>query len=199
VRLYVARRGWHIDIGFAVTDLTPPLRALSGNFPDGVRYLMFGFGDARYLMAKTHHGPQLLEALWPGPGLLLVTALKASPAAAFGSAEVIELPLGAPSLQAAQAFVWRSLSERARTAGPIGPGPYEGSAFFDSSARYSALHTCNTWAAEVIRAAGWPVHHVGVVFAAQLWASLQRLTRAARRGGGQPYTPQASAAAAIAP
>ena len=31
--VYVARRGWHIDIGFAVTDLEPPLAAIASDFP----------------------------------------------------------------------------------------------------------------------------------------------------------------------
>jgi len=147
--LYVVRRGWHIDVGFRVDDLQPPLRALNTEFA-GARYLIFGFGDRHYLMARNYQSFELLAALWPGPGLMLVTGLTASP-----------------------------------------PGPYDGSRYFGARARYSALHTCNTWAAEAIRAAGWPVHTGAVIFAGQLWRQLRHLLREDQN--------TASAAAEIAP
>jgi len=188
--LYVVRRGWHIDVGLGAGDLQPPLRALATEFP-GVHYLIFGFGDRHYLMARNHHGSELLGALWPGPGLMLVTGLKASPQAAFGNDEVLELPLSADQLQSAQAFIWQALSEQARISGSEAPGPYEGSRYYGASERYSALHTCNTWAAEAIRAAGWPVHTRAVIFAGQLWSQLRHLLLA--------HQTMASAAAEMAP
>jgi hypothetical protein len=188
--LYVVRRGWHIDVGFRFEDLQPPLRASGTEFP-GVRYLIFGFGDRHYLMARNHHGSELLAALWPGPGLMLVTGLQASPQAAFGNDKVLELALSADQLQSAQAFIWQALSEQARISGSEAPGPYDGSRYYGASARYSAFHTCNTWAAEAIRAAGWPVHTRAVIFAGQLWRQLRRLLR--------EHQNMLSAAAEIAP
>ncbi len=90
--IYVVRRGWHIDIGFAVAELVAPLGAVSGEFP-GSRYLLFGFGDRRYLMAKHSHVPAMLGAVWPGQGLILVTAPPAPPVALLRSPEVAVPPL----------------------------------------------------------------------------------------------------------
>jgi len=174
--LYVARRGWHIDVGFALSDLESPLAALGTDFP-GARYLTFGFGDRRYLMSPNHGGPELLAALWPGPGLLLVTALKGTPEAAFGADQVVALRIDREQMRAVEAFIWQSLSVRPGGAGPLAAGPYEGSLYYGAAARYSALHTCNTWAAEAIRASGLPVHTAGVVFAGQLWGQIGRLNR----------------------
>jgi Protein of unknown function (DUF2459) len=188
--IYVTRRGWHIDVGFAAGDLMPPLRALTTEFP-GVQYLVFGFGDRHYLTAQDHHGSEMLAALWPGPALILATGLKASPAEAFGSGSVLALPVSAEQLQSAQAFVWQSLSEQAQESGSESAGPYAGSRYYGASANYSALHTCNTWAAQAIRATGWPVRSRGVIFAGQLWHQLQHLLRADQN--------TASAAAAMAP
>jgi hypothetical protein len=180
----VARRGWHIDIGFAVEELAPPLSSLVSGFP-GVRYVLIGFGDRRYLTAKHRYAPVMLRALWPGPGMLLVTALRASPAAAFPSAHVVEVSLPLPALLQIQSFVWQSLSRDAQTAlvtaaegrgPPAGlPGPYPGSIFLASRDTYSALHTCNTWVAEALGEAGMPVHSEGVVFAAQLWTQVKTI------------------------
>ena len=62
--IYVVRRSWHIDLGFAAADLQPPLNAVAAKFP-GARFVFFGFGDRHYLEAK-HHTPWVsLRALWP--------------------------------------------------------------------------------------------------------------------------------------
>src|ERR1039458_10254570 len=47
--IYVIRRSWHVDIGFAAADLQPPLAALRSDFPDA-HFLLFGFGDRHYLV-----------------------------------------------------------------------------------------------------------------------------------------------------
>jgi len=199
--IYIARRGWHIDVGFDAADLKPPLDSLLPEFP-GVRYLFFGFGDAHYLLAKHRNAPLLLAALWPGRGMLLATGLESSPDQAFGAAHVIALNVTRAQLQAAEDFVARSLGAGAgagTVAGigtdgtgagagidaagarirPYARGPYDGSWYYDTGHRYSALHTCNTWAAEVLKAGGLRVHSVGVVFAGQLWSQARRLARGA--------------------
>ena len=56
-------------------------------------------------------------------------------------------------------------------------GPYEESVYFLATQKYSAFHTCNTWGAEALRAAGFHVHTAGVIFAGQLWIQARRLKR----------------------
>jgi len=172
--IYVARRGWHIDVGFAAADIQPPLAAVPAGFGE-VSYVFFGFGDRHYLLARTHGGSVLLGALWPGPGMMLATALKDSPAEAFGASNVVPLRLSVSGMQSLQAFVWRSVVSHNSSVQPLGPGPYAGSAFFAATARYSALHTCNTWVAESLRSAMLPIGSGGVVFAGQLWRQVKLL------------------------
>ncbi len=170
--LYVARRRWHVDVGFAAESLRQPLAGILRTLP-GARYAFFGFGDRRYLLAKHRGAPVLLAALWPGPALLLVTGLDNSPDQAFGQAHVIELPMTAEQSRAVQDFIWRSLSQG--TPVPYAHGPYEGSAYFAADARYSALHTCITWAAEALRAGGFPVRSRLTLVAGQLWRQILKL------------------------
>jgi len=188
--IYVVRRGWHIDIGFAVLALEPPLKSVAARFPDA-RYVFFGFGDQHYLLAKHRNGPVLLGALWPGRGLILATALDDTPQAAFGAEHVIVLTVSSSQAQAAQAFVARSLdapdghspntpqgTDMEQTGiEPYAPGPYEDSLYFAAKPTYSALHTCNTWVAEALKAAQLPIHSGGVIFAGQLWGQVRRLSR----------------------
>jgi hypothetical protein len=244
--VYVARRGWHIDVGFAAQDLREPLRSIARNFPEA-KFVFFGFGDMHYLAdEKNQHGPAMIAALWPGKGIILVTTLQSAPADAFGSRQVIELSATDLQLQHSQDYIWNSLTMARRGAPqdavalasqstpPIGPqdavampsqdstaiapsgveaitpqsspanaprgveaitpqgspaiaregmpqsvevyrpGPYEGSYYFLATPKYSGFHTCNTWAAQALRAAGFPIRAQGVLFAHQLWSQVRR-------------------------
>jgi hypothetical protein len=185
--LYVIRRGWHLDVGFAAGALGAPLTPVLDALP-GARFLVFGFGDRHYLLAAHRHAPDLIAALWPGPGVLLVTGLIDTPEAAFGAAQVIRLPLTPAAATAAQAFIRRSLSETR----VLARGPYAGSVFFASTARYSAAHTCNTWIAELLAQAGLPVRTRAVVFAGPLWRRVGVLSRGAwSHPSTRPTTPTA--------
>jgi uncharacterized protein (TIGR02117 family) len=172
--IYVVRRQWHVDIGFAADELQPPLAALAASFP-GAHYLLFGFGDRHYLLDQDRGVGGMLAALWPGAGVMLVTGLDASAQDAFGEPHVIEIRVSAQQAAAAQRFVWQSLAAQRGAITPLRAGPYDGSLYYASTQRYSALHTCNSWAAQALRAAQLPVHSAGVVFAGQLWSQARRL------------------------
>lgn len=170
--VYAIHRGWHTDIAFAAQDLHGPLAAVAQDL-GGAKYLVFGFGDRRYLESRGV-GTGLL-ALWPGQGLMLATGLLVKPQEAFGADQVAELQLSPERAQAVAAFIWHSFRPDADGAvRSEAPGPYGGSRFYPASPRYSALHTCNSWTAEALQAGGVPVHSTGVIFSWQIWMQLPR-------------------------
>jgi hypothetical protein len=175
IPVYIVRRGWHVDIGFAAADLGAPLVSVREHFPQA-HYLLFGFGDRRYLL---HGGAgDLVLALWPGDGVLLITALKSgAPQESFDRGDVRTLDLTPEEYARLQDFVRGSL----RSGEPelLAPGPYPESAYYAASYSYSAVRTCNTWAAAALRASGLPIHSSGVVFAWQLWPQIRRLEQRA--------------------
>jgi hypothetical protein len=184
--LIVVRRGWHIDVGFGHSQVKAPLDSIAASF-SGSQYVLFGFGDKHYLVAKHKSFPQMLGALWPGEAIMLVTSLRESPEEAFSAPAdahdeaVVRIQVSAASAQAAQDFIWKSFFSEGSEPTVYAAGPYPESAFYLSSFRYSAFHTCNTWAAEVLRAAGLPIHSEGVLFAGQLWSQVRRIAAAQRR------------------
>ncbi len=189
--LIVVRRGWHIDVGFDTAQVRAPLDAIGASFA-GSQYLLFGFGDKHYLVARHKSLPQMLGALWPGEALMLVTSLDTSPEQAFGGQEqVIRLPVSAAQAQAAREFIWNSFLREDAEPARYASGPYAGSAFFLSTYRYSAFHTCNTWAAEVLQAAGLAVRPIGVMFAWQLWSQVRHID-IARQRQTSAYVPRRS-------
>ena len=78
-------------------------------------------------------------------------------------------------MTALQDFVAASFLRDAAAATDLGPGPYPGSTYYAAVQRYSALHTCNTWAAEALRHSGLPVRSRGVEFSWQLWRQVRRI------------------------
>jgi hypothetical protein len=174
--MYLARRHWHIDVGFPVSGLDPSLAFVAHRFPRA-RYVFFGFGDRHYLLSKHKGSSNLSGALIPGPGIILVTALENSPDQAFGASHVLEFDLSRVEIAAAQSFVRRTLSgEPEMTELPsVAEGPYEGSLYYAAVPRYSALHTCNTWAAEALHSAALPVRTRLVLLAGQLWRQARKV------------------------
>ncbi|HEX3951187.1 MAG TPA: DUF2459 domain-containing protein [Steroidobacteraceae bacterium] len=173
-QVYVVRRGWHIDIGMAASELPPPLSQIAFDLPSA-RYVFFGFADKHYLLAKNHHAPVLLSALFPGAGIVLTTGIANSPAQAFGEKQVIALRVTPQQMRGLQSFIWRSLRTRDEMLKVYESGPYDDSVYFLAVRKYSAFHTCNTWGAEALRSAGFHVHAGGVIFAWQLWTQARRL------------------------
>jgi hypothetical protein len=171
----VVRRSWHVDVGFARAALEPRFAPLLTAFPAG-RFVLFGFGDRHYLLSRTHGPSTLLAAIWPGPGMILLTTIAGTPQAAFDAPNVLELRLTATQLHALQDFIWHSLTLNDAPQS-LAAGPYPGSLYFASTLHYSGAHTCNTWVAEALAAAGFSVHTRAVVLANQVWTQAQRLMR----------------------
>ena len=173
VDLLLVRRGWHVDVGFADNDLGGPLAELDKPLP-GARYVLFGFGDRRYLVSHDESSCSAVAALWPGAAVLLVSGLTATPDVAFSPKQVLRLAVSKSQARAAQDFIWQSIDATYGPTMPLAPGPYPGSAYYIATARYSAVHTCNTWVAEVLQAAGVTSPSSGVLFAGQLWNDARR-------------------------
>ena len=190
VTLYVIKRSWHTDIGFDATDLHPPLATLRPALPEA-NYLLFGFGDKHYLMTRANSFQGMVGAVWPGEGLVLLTGLKGTPEQAFGVNGVVRLRVSAAQARRLEEYVWNTLATENRVATALAPGPYEGSLYYGSTLRYSALHTCNTWTAAGLQAAGLPIRSFGVEFSGQVWRQVESLT--ALKGESAP--PEATGAA----
>jgi uncharacterized protein (TIGR02117 family) len=166
--IYVISGGWHAEVGLPVGALGGPLTALKRDFP-GARYLVFGWGARDYYMAQDFGIGDLLRAAVPGPAVMLVIPLAISPEAFFGASNVFALPAQPNGMQHLSQFLSDYLvSEENGTPRRIGAGPYPQSAFYVSSGTCNLGHTCNTWTAEALRAAGLPVNPADVVFSGQV-------------------------------
>jgi uncharacterized protein (TIGR02117 family) len=170
VTVFLIERGWHTDVGVPAAQIGDSLDQLRTIFP-GVQTLLIGFGERAYLQHRHHNFADMLAALIPGPGALLVTALRDAPQMAFPADDVIELRVSARGLARLTDFIAASFTGTTGVPStgdalhPIADGPYPGSLFYASTRTYSAGYTCNTWTAEALQIAGLPIHAAGVLFA----------------------------------
>jgi uncharacterized protein (TIGR02117 family) len=191
ITIYVIKRSWHTDIGFDVADLHPPLATLRPALPEA-HYLLFGFGDKHYLLNRGNSFEGMVGAVWPGEGLVLMTGVEGTPEQAFGVAGVTRLRVSEAQAEKLEEFVWNTLATHDGSATALAPGPYDQSLYYQSTQRYSGLHTCNTWTAAGLRSAGLPIHSFGVEFSWQVWPQVRRLTserlKSAAIDGAAPET-----------
>jgi uncharacterized protein (TIGR02117 family) len=173
--IYVVAGGWHTELALPVTSVGAPLSALDARFP-GARYLVFGWGARGYYMARHPDFADLLRAATPGPAVMLVIPLTISPAAFAGPANTFGMAISPAGAARLSQLLWSELlPDRERVPHELGLGPDPGSIFFAATGTYDVSHTCNTWTAGALRAAGVPVSADGVVFADQLLYQLRQL------------------------
>lgn len=192
----VVERDWHTDIGLRAEDMDGPLAAIRAKFP-GVHTVLFGFGDRHYLVDRRPGLADMLIAAFPGPGALLVTGLRATPAEAFGAANVVELPVSGAGLRRVADFLWRAFeTDAGGIPRLLGDGPYPGSLFYASADTYALTHTCNTWTAEALQVAGTDVRATGVLFATQVMARARAAAERSSAANTSGAPPRCSAPAA---
>ena len=140
---------------------------------------MIGFGDRAYLLHDRPNIGAMLAALVPGPGALLVTALRGMPETAFPSNDIVALKIPARGYARLNDFVSRSFTyDTAGALRPLADGPYPGSRFYASIVTYSGWYTCNSWTADALRIAGLPVRSDRVLFARDIMDQARQIAAA---------------------
>ncbi len=178
--IYVIAAGWHTELALPMSAISPFL-VTELDFANA-RYLVFGWGARDYYMARDPGFGDLLRAAVPGPAVLLVMPLQVSPEAFAGAANVFAVPVSRIGAEHLSQFLREYLASDAKGASRrIGSGPYTGSAFYASTGTFDLAHTCNTWTAEALRAAGVPVTSAGIIYAGQLLDRVRPLAVASPR------------------
>ena len=180
VTIYILLQDWHTEIAFPAPQLTGPITRFHAIFP-GAAYLTFGFGERLYYQKRHTDLADMLNAILPGPGILLTTALPGPPSAVYHDQEMITLTITQAELDRLADFVWDALEKSPDGAlNRIGDSPYPGYVFYGSATTYSGLYTCNTWTLEALDTAGLQTGAAGVLFAYQ---AMDRVRAAAERRG----------------
>ncbi len=173
VTMHLIAFGWHTEIALPIHAIHGPLTGLASDFP-GSQYLVFGWGERNYYMARAPTFVDAIRALSPGPAVLLVTPLYSPPRDSRAGAQVFEFGLPTVGLKRLSDHIWAAIEKSSDgTPRRLAAGPHPGSVFFAATGTYSATYTCNTWTAESLRVGGVPVTSAGVVSASQVTDQLR--------------------------
>jgi Protein of unknown function (DUF2459) len=185
--VHLVARGWHTDVDLPADRLPPALLPLARDFP-GATHFLFGFGERAYWTRPDPGSMDALSALLPGPGVILATALRVPPEAAFAPEDVVTLPVTEGGLERLAAHLAAELREEGEVR-RLADGPYRGSRFYATSRRYSAVYTCNTWTADAAQVAGTGVAASGILFAGQLMERARAVAAARQARAAESLAP----------
>ena len=174
VSVVVVNNGWHTGIAVPA-EAVPGLAAATGF--GQAHWLEFGFGDeAFYRDPDPGLGTVLTALSADSPAVVHVLALDRPPHEAFRTAQLRPLSVQPGGAQALADFIAATFARG--EAGALidrGPGRYRSSRFFRAVGSFTLSHTCNTWAARALAAAGLSVRPTGVVTAEDLDRQLRAL------------------------
>ena len=137
VPVFVIATGWHTELALPVESLRGRLAHFADAFP-GARFLVFGWGQRDYYMAREPTIGDLLGATLPSPAVTLVVPLRQTPTNAYGAQHVFSVEVSEQGANVLSSFIWRFLAAGAEGRPVrIAPGPDPQSAFYASSGTYS--------------------------------------------------------------
>ncbi|WP_298135559.1 DUF2459 domain-containing protein [Acidiferrobacter sp.] len=169
--LGVVREGWHTGLIVPTPALTGLLKSLRTRFAS-TPFVIIGWGQRRYYMARDPGFLMGLAALFPSASVIHIRAWRPRPSVRRSPRRIwLHLPAG--GWRGLEAFLDHAFRhdrhDRLESLGAHGrPGD-----FFAASGTYDALHTCNTWVMQALRAARLPATGTGVLFAGQVDSALR--------------------------
>jgi len=163
VTVYLIDNGWHSDIAVptAAIEARGDALAAAARQTSSAPWTLIGWGDAGFYEASSpalSRIPDGLAALLGGrPTVVHLEGAFAAPDRTWGRG-VRPITLSRAGLTALLARTGRSLARGPGGAPVMAPiRRVRDEAFFASGERFSLLHLCNHWTAELLNAAGLPV------------------------------------------
>lgn len=155
--IWVSSNGWHTGIIVQTADIPPPLLREKAPFM-GERFVEMGWGDAGFYQAEEITTQLAAKALLvPSPSAVHLVGFSAEPSQYFTASEVLHLRVSEAGFARLLEFMDNSISRAPSAAIKRSEGLYGNSRFVAGSGHYSAVRTCNHWAADALQAAGVPL------------------------------------------
>jgi hypothetical protein len=168
--VYVVEAGWHAEIGIPVDELGKNMQFVKKTFP-GARTIMIGYGKQTFFTAPVDTPSEYLLGPFPGPAVIHMVGLKVLPPEAYPDDTVITLALPPGGSRALSAYIWNDLTkDDAGKPVQVATSTNPAGLFYGAQSEYNLMHTCNSWTADALRAAGLPISG-GDVFADQVTSS----------------------------
>jgi uncharacterized protein (TIGR02117 family) len=166
--IYILLHEWHTEISVPTAPLTGGLTRFRSIFP-AAAYLSFGFGERLYFQKDKTNAVDMVQAIMPGPGTVLTTAIAGPPSEVYHDVEMVPIRVTQAQLDRLADFLWDSFEKTPDgRLNRLGDGKFPGYVFYGAAPTYSGFYTCNTWTMEGLDKAGLDAGAPGVLFAYQV-------------------------------
>jgi len=174
----VIDRGWHTEIGVPADELQGPLAWFRTVYP-GARVVIFGYGKRTFILSPARGLAEYVLGPFPGPAVVQTMGIKVTPLEAWGAHDVVALPITAKGVNALNAAIAADLPT-GRDGHPTLVAKKFGGAslFYVARSAYGPVHTCNSWSASLLKAAGLDVSDWPIAFAGQVMGQARALSGA---------------------
>ena len=156
--VFLVNHGWHTGIIISRENIPDSSLLKSTKIPSG-KYLEFGWGDEKFYRSEKYTIYLTLRAaLWPTSSVVHVAGISSTIRAYFSGSEVIKLKIKTDRFMGLLSFIEKAFAKTQSGGITVaGRGLYGNSRFFRGSRSYYFPHTCNTWVAEALKEAGFPL------------------------------------------
>jgi uncharacterized protein (TIGR02117 family) len=159
VTILVTSNGWHTGLVIERDRIPAGLIPETGDFTPDMRWFEFGWGSADYYPVRDPGPLDAVRAASGGAAVMHVVGLAIPAGAMFPTLDVVPVRLDSGQFVRLLARIDAAF-DRGGVAGR--PGLYAFSRFYPAHGRFHLFHTCNSWTAETLAAAGLPVEPSGV-------------------------------------
>lgn len=190
---------WLLDNGFH-TDMVAPRAALTaapGPLTEAIDslgpgdWILIGWGDAKFyvdtspIQSRLPDGGRAFFRPGGNPSVLMLRPEIQPPEQAFLDEGRRRLSVSPASFAAMRARIEASLDLSSGRARVVATRPGDPVRFFASRERFSILHLCNHWAAEVLNAGGLAIRPVQAILSSEIGRMVDRDVAARRRDLGR--------------
>ena len=190
--VYVVDHGWHTGLILRTDDIAAAALAMPEEKAEAAGLLLslarimgagdwveIGWGDEAFYFADVADASEVppligLRALVvPTDTVLHVFPGLGDPAVAFPASETLKLEFSEAGFAAIALAVGNAIAGKNGLPEDLGAGLYGYARFYRAKGAYSALRTCNNWAAEMLRAGGAPASWATSALSSGLMAELR--------------------------
>jgi len=174
--VFIVRGGWHAAIILYSADISQPVIPEIVDFPQA-RFIEFSWGDKDYF-PDPDAGPftAMKAAFWSSGSVLHLVGFTEEVARFYPGVEIVQLQFARQAYDKLLDYLSQTFARRQpalRASSSAGLYPY--SQFYPATGQFALWKTCNTWVAEALASAGFPIAPSFVITAGQLSEQISKV------------------------
>jgi uncharacterized protein (TIGR02117 family) len=174
--VFIVHSGWHAAIVLYAAHISQLEVPEIDDFPEA-RFIEFSWGDNDYF-PDPHAGPftAIKAAFWSSGSVLHLVGFTGEVAKFYPGAEIVQLQFANPAYAQLLNYVSQTFArQQPGTRASPSAGLYPNARFYPATRRFALWKTCNTWVAEALSSAGFPIAPSFVITAGQLSEQISKV------------------------